>query len=259
VHDRAAADPASTAANLPPAEDKEQYPLPEIVVTRPTIAPAPWTLHEKILWTAYIVLAVLGYVGIFLALRTLKQIEHQAELGATVAQATLESAQAVLNETRSKARAERPWIAVTVETFLTLENSFKVLATNRGNSPAKIVSTIDRVLIAPNEMLLPKKPEYEESTSNTLHAPVLLLPGESVGIRTFSRSDVRLLAKSADALERIKDWRDKIFLYGRVTYVDLAAPQSRQTHETTWCCRYIHGEKSSALVLAGPPDYNQHT
>lgn len=253
--------PAATGAtqNSNGPDDNEQYPRPEIVVTHPTVAPAPWTLHEQILWVAYIVLAVLGYVGLFLALRTLKHMEHQLERGATLAQAALENAQAALEDTRARARAERPWIVVTVEGFLTLENTFKVVATNRGNSPAKIVSAVNHVLISANELLLPKKPQYDGTETSTLPGQVILLPGESVGVMAFSRDDVRAIAKNADGLQRIREWQEKIFLYGRITYVDLIAEESKEPHETTWCCRYIHGEQTSALVLAGPPEYNRHS
>jgi hypothetical protein len=41
--------------------------------------------------------------------------------------------------------------------------------------------------------------------------------------------------------------------------MELSTVSEKFTHETFWCCRYIHGEKSSALVMAGPPEYNKHT
>ena len=204
-------------------------------------------------------LAVLGYVGIFLALRLLKNIEQQAERGFNASQAALDIAQTALEQTQALVRSERPWIAVTVEPFLTMENSFKVIATNRGRAPATITGTISRTTIAVNEAQLPKSPDYEDPESSALPESIILLPGESVGIRTFRRDDMHTVCRTAEARRRIEQWHESIFLYGRITYTDMITPRYKQTHHSAWCCRYIHGEKTSAMVMAGPPDYNNHT
>jgi len=261
AHRAAPRSAGSTVQSPGPDGNAGTYPQPEIVVTNPAPppAPTPWTLHERVLWGADIILAVLGYVGILLALRTLKIIEHQTEHGAATAQAALDTAQTALEQTQALVRSERPWIAVTVEPFLTMENAFKVMATNRGRAPAKIVGIVDRVTIATNETQLPANPEYEISESNALPESVILLPGESVGIKAFSRDDVSAVCKTSEGFQRIRLWEESIFLHGRVAYVDLIAPADKQTHETDWCCRYIHGEKTSSLVIAGPPDYHKHS
>ena len=49
---------------------------------------------------------------------------------------------------------------VTIEPFLTMENSFKVMASNRGRSPARIITSVDQVKIATDETQLPKTPEF---------------------------------------------------------------------------------------------------
>jgi hypothetical protein len=41
--------------------------------------------------------------------------------------------------------------------------------------------------------------------------------------------------------------------------MDLLSSPGKQIHETDWCCWYVHGEKESALLVAGPPEYNRHT
>lgn len=253
---KAAGSATPTAAPDLPATTNSQ---PQIIVTSPAPAPTVWTLHDRIAWGAMIVLAFLGYVGILLALRTLKSIERHTENGATTAQAALDAAQAALEQTQAMVRSERPWIVITVEPFLTLQNSFKVMATNRGRTPARIIGTVDRVTIAADEKHLPQEADYENPESSTKPESIILLPGESAGIRAFSRDDVRGICKTAETLERIKLWQDSIFLYGRVAYVDMISPQDDQIHQTDWCCRYIHGEKNSALMIAGPPEYHKHT
>lgn len=232
---------------------------PQIIVNSPPPAAAPWTWHDRLLWGAFVVLAVLGYVGIMLGLRLMKNIDHMAKSSVEASQAALETASAALAQTQAFVNAERPWIVVTVEPFLTIENSFKVMATNRGRTPARLVTTEDHVRIAADETGLPKSPEYDSAATTTLTEPLILLPGESVGIRPFSRDEVRSLCGSDEEFERIELWEDKIFLYGCVTYVDLISVPEKQIHRTDWCCRYIHGETKSALVITGPPDYNKHT
>jgi hypothetical protein len=232
---------------------------PQIIVNSPAPAVAPWTWYDRLLWGARIVLAVLGYVGIMLALRLMKKIDQNTSSSVEASQAALEISTAALAQTQAFVNAERPWIVVTVEPFLTMENSFKVMATNRGRTPARLLTTEDHVRIAADETSLPKSPEYDSSSTTTLTEPLILLPGESVGIRPFSRDEVRSLCSSDEEFARVELWEDKIFLYGCVTYRDLISVPEKQIHQTDWCCRYIHGETKSALVITGPPEYNRHT
>lgn len=218
-----------------------------------------WTWYERVAWAANIILAVLGYVGILLFLRMLKSIERHTESGAGTAQAALDSAQAALAQTQAIVDSERPWIVVRVEPSLTKENSFRVMATNRGRTPAGIISLVDQVRIAVDETNLPESPEYESVKSGARQEPIVLLPSESVAIKAFSREDVRSVCKTTEEFEKIELWEMNIFLYGRVTYRDLMASPEKQLHETDWCYWYIHGEKKSALSIAGSPEYNKHS
>ncbi|MDE3186943.1 MAG: hypothetical protein KGM96_05375 [Acidobacteriota bacterium] len=256
---------ATSQSSVPPAPSPESdggssgAQPPQIIVNSPAPAAAPWTWHDRALWGANIVLAVLAYVGIILALRLMKNIDHNTRSSVEASQAALETATAALAQTQAFVDADRPWIVVTVEPFLTMENSFKVMATNRGRTPARLLTTEDHVRIAADETSLPKSPEYDSASKTTLTEPLILLPGESVGIRPFSRDEVRSLCSSDEEFERVELWEDKIFLYGCVTYKDLISVPEKQIHQTDWCCRYIHGETKSALVITGPPEYNKHT
>ena len=232
-------------------------PAPQIVVTSPPTQAAAWTWHEKVQWGTEIGLVVLGYIGVLLGLRTLKNIERQAEFGVSAAQAALQCANAALESSQAIVDSGRPWIVITIEPFLTVEHGFKVMATNRGRTPARILAKADCVKIAEDESKLPAVPDYGSGKSSTPFEPIILLPGESAGIRPFRRADVRAYSSNEEQLRRIERWEEKLFVYGRVIYRDLISPMDQPNHETDWCCWYVVGEKD-ALVIAGPPEYNKH-
>jgi len=232
---------------------------PHITVANPPSTQAVWSLHEQIAWAANLVLVLLGYVGIMMAVSLLKKIARQtayteaaADAAATSAHAALLSAQAVLH-------SERPWILITVEPSRSIENSFTVMATNRGRTPARIIETTDRNKIVIDEKRLPATPEYRHMERSAPFTPIILLPGEFTAIKPFSRDDVKGLCDSEERFKRIETWEEKAFLYGKVLYRDLISPADSPAHETNWCCWYIHGRQNSGLVIAGPPEYNSHT
>ncbi len=256
VHQSAAQPAATTSAPADSAQDTAQP--PQIIVNPPAAPVAEWGWREQATWASGIVLAVLGYVGIMLALRSLKRIERHLEATTTTAQAALESSNAALSLAQAIANSERPWIVVTVEPFLTMESSFKVMAANRGRSPARIVNAVSQVCVVVDEKQLPAVPEFELPTGDPPE-PIVLLPGEATGIWAFNRNDLPAICKNAESLRKVERWQETLFLYGRLTYLVLNATDESQAHETFWCCRYIHGEKTSALVMAGPPAYNRHS
>jgi hypothetical protein len=231
----------------------------QITIANPPPAPTPWPLHEQILWGAYLVLAILGYAGIMLAVSLLKRIDRQTGYAETAADAAAASAQAALLSAQSMIHAERPWILITVEPSRSIENSFTVVATNRGRTPAQILSTEERTRIAIDEKHLPGVPEYTEEKPDSPLGPIILLPGEFTSIKPFCRDDAKGLCDSEERFKRIETWEEKIYLYGRIIYKDLISPPGSQVYETSWCCWYIHGRQNSGLVLAGPQEYNAHT
>ena len=247
-----------------PAADSESglhslQPAPHVTVATPAPAPRSWTWQEEATWGANILLAVLGYAGIMMALSLLKKIERQTAFGEAAAEAAASSAHAALLNAQSFIHSERPWLLITVEPSRSMENSFTIMATNRGRTPARITATTDETIIAVDEKYLPRVPEYEREESATPTVPIILVPGESTAIRSFCRDDVKALCDSEERFKRIEIWGEKLFLYGKVVYLDLVSPSDDQVHETNWCCWYIHGRQNSGLVMAGPPEYNAHT
>jgi hypothetical protein len=239
-----------------PCDDQQQRPM---VVNIPPPAPTPWLMHERIAWGANIVLAVLGYVGIMIALSILKKIERQTRSSETAATAASLSAQAALLNAQAVIDAERPWLLISVEPSLGQENAFIVTVTNRGLTPASIAATSEQIRIAVDETHLPAAPEYDKSEPTPPLVPIILVPGETSGIKTFSREEARGVCESDERFKKVENWDEKIFIYGKVIYRDLIAPPDKQTHETSWCCWYIHGRQKSGLVISGPVGYNSHT
>jgi len=259
----ASAKPGSTGQRLGGAstKDPDLTPLPsqpqQIVVTPSPPQPAPWTWHDQVLWGALLILVILGYIAVLLSVRILKNIQRQTEFGVSAAQAALQCANAALESSQAIVDSGRPWIVITVEPFLTVEHGFKIMATNRGRTPARILAKADCVKVVADETKLPATPDFDSGKSATPFEPIILLPGESAGIRPFRRGDVRSYCSSEEQFKRLETWEEKIFVYGRVIYRDLISPMDQPNHETDWCCWYVYGEKD-ALVIAGPPEYNKH-
>jgi hypothetical protein len=259
-------DATSAVTQTPVDTTPVSQPAPHITsVTSPVVVDA-WPWHDKILWGATLILVFIAYFALYLANTALTAIRMQTGYIEEAARAALESskaaqdcANAAILQTQSFINAERPWILITVEPSLKTENGFMVTATNRGRSPAKLILASDRIGVVADETQLPATPEYAKEESSNLPLPLILLPGESAGVRPFGRDDVKWVCKTPESMRRIEFWQEKIFLYGKIVYRDLISTADQDTHETDWCCWYIHGEKKSGMVIAGPPNYNQHS
>lgn len=238
---------------------RNYQPAPRVTaVTAPPTAKA-WTWQEMVTWGANLVLVVMAYFGILKGISLLKKIERQTAYAEAAAEAASASAQAALLNAQSFIHSERPWILISIEPSRSQENSFTIVATNRGRTPARIVATADRTRIAVDEKRLPRTPEYKNEEGKAPLVPVILVPGESTPIKSFCRDDVKALCDSEERYKRIETWEEKVYLYGRVIYKDLISPPEEQDHETNWCSWYIHGRQNSGLVIAGTPEYNVHT
>jgi hypothetical protein len=242
--------------NGSPCEEQQQ---PRVIVTLPAPAPTPWPTHDRILWAAYLVLVFLGYAGLMQAIATLKKIERSTTATELAARSAAEIAHAALLQTQALVSAERPWIMISVEPTLGVENSFNITATNRGRSPGVVTFALDQALIALDEDYLPTVSALRPKGPAAPFVPMTLLPGEYAAIKTVKREDARELCGSEDAFRSVESWSEKLFLYGKVIYNDLISPDGKGSHETTWCCWYIHGRQKSGLVIAGPQQYHSHT
>lgn len=234
---------------------------PQITVSVPAPAPvqAPWTLRDRITWASNLGLVACGYVGIMLALSTLKKIERQTHSTEMLATAAADRSQAALLNVQAILNSERPWVLISVELGLKNADSFTVTATNRGRLPAKLVAVAEHTAIATDEEHLPVFPEYPSEKAGLPFSPTILLPGESTPMVSIFREDMVKICASEEQRQRVENWEEKIYLYGKILYQDLMTRPDEQTYETCWCCWYIHGRSKSGLVMAGPASYNSHT
>ena len=216
------------------------------------------TQQDRIAWVAKIVLAILGYVGIMLAVSLLRKIERQSKHIETAAVAAGEAAQAALLQAQALAAAERPWIVIEAQQVAGAESKFAVMAQNRGRSPARLTAMVGAFRIVRDESELPASPEFEKE-ADVPFSPILLLPGESTWIRNFSREEVETLCNSEENMRSVESWEARVYLYGKVRYRDLISPAGHGSHETGWCFWYIHGVRMSGMVTAGSDAYHHHT
>jgi hypothetical protein len=214
-------------------------------------------LQDRIRWAAEVLLLILAYPSLLLAVSALRKIERQTRYAETAALAAADSAKAALLFAENQAKAHRPWLLISTKPTPGVANGFSVVATNRGSSPARVVSLAEDIAIVRDESKLPPAPVFKNEPGDPL-APILLLPGESASIKTFQRDEVKSLCETPEQVLRVEEWKEKIYLYGKVAYTELAA-SGDEVHETGWCCWYIHGRDKSGMVMSGPLDYNRHT
>jgi hypothetical protein len=216
-------------------------------------------MQDRISWAAALILTIFAYIGIMLGVSALRKIERQLVVNEQAIQAASESSTAALEYMRAQVQSERPWILVTAEPTPGVIDSFAVVASNRGRSPARITALSDGIAFIKDESQLSGAAVYKSGEPRTPLAAMIVLPGESAVVKTFRREDVKPICDSPEHLQRVENWEEKIYLLGKVTYVDLRPPEEHQSHETTWCCWYIHGRQKSGLVMAGSPEFNHHT
>jgi len=216
-------------------------------------------LQEQIAWGANLVLVIAGLAGIALAVVLLRKIERQTQATETAATAAANAAQAALAQAQALLNLDRPWVLISTEPSRTAENSFTVVATNRGRSPARITAAAHTARIAAEESQLPTEPDFRHAPAGNTFEPAMLLPGESLVLRTFGREEMKQVCSEDGSLERVDTWKDRIYLYGRVVYRDPRAVGDSLEHETRWCYWYVNGRQHSGLVAAGAPAYNLHT
>ncbi len=253
------ATPAETQSGTNPACpngpcDDEQ---PHITIATPAPAPPPWPLQDRIRWAAEVLLLILAYPALLFAVSALRKIERQTRYGETAALAAADSAKAALLLAETQARADRPWVLISTKPTPGVINGFSVVATNRGRSPARVVSLTEDIIIVQDEKELPPAPVFKAAPSPPV-APIILLPSESATIKTFQRDEVKSICETPEQVLRVEDWKEKIYLYGKVAYTELAG-SGEEVHDTAWCCWYIHGRQKSGMIMSGPIDYNRHT
>lgn len=237
------------------------------VVELPTVSVQhDWLDYIAIGCTALLV--IIGYFGVRYAKRTLADIKRQADTmeaqaadarasaadSRVAAQASIEiakkAADAALLHAKSLVRAERPWIVITVESDG--PNVFHFKATNRGKTPAKIISIHGKVCHfrrpVPEGAL---QFDYSQLNDGLISTPARLLP-PSDSCTAFLCNIEQL--RGNDPLDQwmthLKAGFREVFFYGKVRYFDVFESDPDVPHETTW--RYWLIPFQSALPIPDP-------
>jgi hypothetical protein len=177
-------------------------------------------------------------------------MERQTKAAEDAAMAALLNAQAMMH-------SERPWIIISIEPHPQFRGSFLFAATNKGRTPAQLVSGSSEYTFAPRPQELPVPPTY--SSQFTGLDETLLVPGDPFQI--YTRSGIcpeDILARRASSHE-LRSYNETLIFYGRIVYRDGFGNgnESNTFHETRWCFAYVKHERR--FVLTGPDEYNRHT
>jgi hypothetical protein len=177
-------------------------------------------------------------------------MERQTKAAEDAAMAALLNAQAMMH-------SERPWIIITIEPHPQFRGSFLFAATNKGRTPAQLISGSSEYTFAsrPQELAIP--PAY--SSQFTGLDETLLVPGDPFQI--YTRSGIcpeDILARRASSHE-LRSYNETLIFYGRIVYRDGFGNgnETNAYHETRWCFAYVKHERR--FVVTGPDEYNRHT
>jgi hypothetical protein len=182
--------------------------------------------------------------------RQISIMERQTKAAEDAAAAALLNARAVMH-------SERPWIIVTIEPHPNFRGSFLFAATNKGRTPAQLISGSSEYTFAARPQELPVPPNY--SSQFTGVDETLLVPGDPFQI--YSRSGISpedILARRSSSHE-LRSYNETLVFYGRIVYRDGFGKDgdANSYHETRWCFAYLKSERR--FIATGPDEYNRHT
>jgi hypothetical protein len=232
-------------------ESRKANPQPAVSITKATAAPEAWAWHDKWLWVANLVLAVVGVGGIIVAILTLFKIERQTKAGETAAKAALLSAQAVIN-------AERPWLLVVIESVKGPMGGFNIFVKNKGRTPAMIVASHIGCVRVEDISHLPTEAPYGVGS---MVQDLIVVPDERPLIRWFDGKHIKQMLGDV----RLAYWEGRTFIFGKVIYRDLADPTPDRIHETRWIGLYEGptGEESDSIFqiegIGTPEEYAKYS
>lgn len=232
---------------------------PRIVVNTPPAAPVEWPTHEKIAWAASLILTILCYAGLMFGRRMLEQMKYQTETLESLATAAQEAAHVALMTVEKQKRMERPWLLVSVSRTKQSADDFEVMVCNRGQSPAEVFQRNARIVLSEKLQKTSAQPDFVLDAAADKISSVILLPGESAWLFSFSRSDLSWICKTGERQMQVERGLLHLYFYGKVGYKGLTDSEDAQGYQTNWCCRYIHNEVKSTLQLERIPGITMYS
>ncbi len=216
-------------------------------------------MNQRVELIVNLTLLALVYIGVMIAIRVLSRIRRRLQETEATVQSLAESTSSMVARVEAMLSVERSWLATKIESSLQSGNGFSIIASNCGRCPAQITAMADRIGILANESLLPETPEYTRHGRREVTAPLMLVPGESTVLQTFSGGDLEWICGSPESRRRIESGQDHLFVYGRVNYRDMFTGGESAEHETNWCHEYIYDGGKWRLIAAGSAEYNKRT
>ncbi|HLY40704.1 MAG TPA: hypothetical protein VKR52_05790 [Terracidiphilus sp.] len=232
----------------------QQEPAKEKKNTNPKSSGYPW---QELLAPANIpnwILAIIGVLGVRVALITLRKLERQTKGTEDAAEAALLNAKAVINAERGRILFE---IEKRLDEHVRGIGIFTILAVNYGRSPVEIVGytppTEDVVKLSID---LPIPPQYQPEIIATKR---YLTPGERYRVAeahpsTWNAAAVRFAMKSGVSVNE-----QARIVYGQMRYIDGVSPEIRISRYCLRLEREPFRVAGGSLVPFGPEDYNKCT
>jgi hypothetical protein len=246
--------PAALAQGAPQTNATQE--LPPVSVTK------DWWDRFYVIFTGALV--VVGGLGVFFAIKTLRTIERQArsmryqtthlknavvaareqaKAAKTSADAALLNAQAVLN-------SERAWLFTEINRGEMLDGSgINMVVKNSGRTPARVLAIRHNSIIIPSTGELPETPDYGPAAQ--FETVVVLLPEGHLSVEQIELNPI--MWRSIDP--GIDDGPKRVFVYGIVEYRDVFSGSS--IHETRFCYRYFR--QYQEWRTAGPEEYTKYS
>lgn len=206
--------------------------------------------YDKASFWVSTVLALSGILGIGVALGSLKAIKRQAEImerqaneakaagaeslkiAVAAAEAAQKSASAALLNAQAFINAERPWILAIVKSVDGPIGGFNVYVRNKGRTPALITGVFLGCVIINQMGELPEPPTYGPGN---VHKDRIIVPGQLARVHWFDETIFKHMLNDQLPLD---DHSVVRFVFGKITYRDLANPDKSLIHETRWIGMY---------------------
>ena len=243
----------------------------KVVSVPPVAVSKDWMDYWVFLFTA--ILTLVGVLGTYAAIKTLRQIKRQADLMVEhrdnlkeLAAAAGNNAEAALLNAKALINAERPWVMVQIKEIagnnkagiFASKPSFQFSVYNYGKSPAHILKCRGPNVEIYNspDTTLPVPPNY----GNWDWDMKFLAPGDSLPIREAIAPLTKMIEITADSSLPVKSSTDSdLVAYGLIEYTDGI---SKEPYRTAFCYRYERNSLSETIggrfVLGGPSAYNEY-
>jgi hypothetical protein len=172
-------------------------------------------------------LFVVGFIGVIIAICTLKDIQKQTVNAGVAAEAAKLNAQAVIN-------SERPWFLVSIQAVKEKPGTFSVQCFNAGRTPGTIES---------GECCVSKHPATFVPQEKSILTDPFILPQRNLIV---TRDSFQIREIKPDSLISPEDHEGIepkfLFVYGQIRYWGILGDKpGAPLHGTWWCYIYSGG------------------